>query len=109
MATLTVVVPTYAGLQISGVAASGGGDLLPNDGRTLLHVQNNGVSPINVTLTPSGPAAGLSYQAVIGVVASGTIKVFGPFPPQQFNNANGQIPIAYSGVTSVLVTAIQVP
>lgn len=108
MATLTVVTPTYAGLQISGVAASGGGDSMPNDGRTLLVVQNNGGSTITVTITPSGPAAGLSYQAVAGVVASGTIKVFGPFPTQQFNNVNGQIPISYSSVTSLLVSAVQV-
>lgn len=109
MATLALTVPTFNGTQISGAAASGGGDLMPNDGRTVLHVQNNGGSPINVTITPSGTAAGLSYQAIVQAVAAGTIKVFGPFPTQQFNNANGQVPITYSGVTSVLVTAVQVP
>lgn len=109
MATLALTVPTYNGVQISGAAASGGGDLMPNDGRTVLHVQNGGGSPINVTITPSGTAAGLSYQTIVQAVAAGTIKVFGPFPTQIFNNASAQVPITYSGVTSVLVAAVQVP
>lgn len=109
MATLTVLTPNFNGVALGAVSASGGGDEFPNDGRSVLYIKNGGGSPINLTITPSGTIGGLSYQTIVAAISAGAERIFGPFPTQQFNNANGRVPLSYSGVTSVTVAVIQVP
>lgn len=116
MATLTVqnlvivgdIGPTY-------VAASGGGDEMPNDGDTFLHVKNGGGAGITVTLTAQvtsrdaegfGPFTRANQVVSVG---AGAERMIGPFPPKTWNNANGRVAIAYSAVTSVTVGAFKVP
>ena len=107
MATLAVVTAAVTGATYTPTAAAGGGDVFSNsDGNTRLLVTNGGGSSINVTITPQNTVNGLSLSAVVVAVAAGVSKVFGPFPPQYFNNSSGQVVLTYSGVTSVTVAVI---
>ncbi|UCD57872.1 MAG: hypothetical protein JSV16_01815, partial [Candidatus Hydrogenedentota bacterium] len=51
---------------------------------------------------------GYDHNAVVSVPASGE-KMIGPFPKDRFNDTAGKVQIAYSGVTSVTVAAIELP
>lgn len=108
MAAIAILRPGHAGVALTTQSASAGGDTLQNDGQTILYVQNNGGSNINVTLTPATTPDGLSFQAVVVAVVSGTAKIIGPFPPKYFNDTSGQVAVAYSAVTSVVVAGIGV-
>lgn len=104
-----------AGLNATYVAAAGGGDVAPNDGRTVLHVKNGGGGSINVTVTANAatvqdPNKGtLTKPNVVVAVPNGQERFIGPFPPAAFNDANGNVPITYSGVTTVTIAAVRVP
>lgn len=115
MAALTRQNLAEAGLNATYVAASGGGDTVPNDGETFLHVKNGGVGSINVTVAA---AVATVFKEGFGTLVRGNIVVavpngaerfIGPFPPSAFNDVNGSVPITYSGVTSVTVAALKVP
>lgn len=106
MATLTVVTAAVTGSVYTPAAAAAGGDVFPNDGNTRLLVTNGGGGSINVVATPQNTVNGLSLSAVVVAVAAGASKVLGPFLPQYFNNASGQVVLTYSGVTSVTVSVI---
>lgn len=117
MATLTPAVITEAGVAISLSAAAGGGDQFanPSDARTYLHVNNGGGGSITVTITAQVASAQVPGKGLMtkanggGSVANGAAKVFGPFPAEMFNDANGNVQVTYSGVTSVTVGAFRLP
>lgn len=117
MATLTLQQLLESGdIGASYVAASAGGDLMPNDGHTLLHVKNGGAGSITVTVTAQvasrdvGPGYGSYARAdVVATVGAGAERFIGPLPRLAFNNASGQAAVSYSGVTSVTVAAIRIP
>lgn len=117
MATLTLQnLVRSGGLVPSYAAASGGGDEMPNDGKTLLHVKNAGGGSINVTLTAqvtsrdAGPGFGAySLADLVVAVGAGAERIIGPLPRRAFNNASERVAIAYSGVTSVTVGAFKLP
>lgn len=117
MATLTIqslvetgsIAPSYA-------AAGAGGDEMPNDGKTILHVKNGGVGSINVTIAAqvtsrdAGPGYGLFTRAdLVVAVPNGGERMIGPLPSRAFNNANARAAITYSGVTTVTVAALRFP
>lgn len=108
MAAIAILRPTFAGLALTTQAAAAGGDTLQNDGQTILYIKNGGGASINVTLTPAAPPAGLTFQNVVVAVAAGAERLIGPFPPLYFNNVNGQVAVAYSAATSVVVAGIGV-
>jgi hypothetical protein len=104
------------GMEASYAAASGGGDVMPNDGKTLLHVKNGGGGAITVTIAAVvaskdvGVGYGLYTRANVAVVVDAAEERFiGPLPDRAFNNASGQAAISYSGVTSVTVAALKMP
>lgn len=117
MATLTVQnLATTGSLNPSYAAADVAGDVMPNDGKTVLHVKNAGVGSINVTITAqvasrdAGPGYGTYTRAdLVVAVPNGGERIIGPLPKIAFNNAQGQAAIAYSGVTSVTVAALRFP
>lgn len=108
MATLTVqnmvgtsgVVPTYA-------SAAGGGDKFANDGKTLLHVKNDDVSPITVTITGRQACNQGTTHNLTMTVAGGAEKMIGPLDQGRFNDASGLVDVGYSAVTSVTVAALK--
>ena len=114
MALLTNVNTAEAGATVTGAAAAGGGDTADNTyGKTLLLVRNGGGSSINVTITAQNTSFSndklgtVTKGNTVKAVAAGGMEIFGPFPPNVYNNASGQIAISYSAVTSVTVTAIK--
>lgn len=119
MAQLAIQTHVFAGLNPTFAAAAGGGDAFANanDERTYIRVKNGGGAPITVTINPvspnsvkqqgvtPGPVSLPSYS--VAVPASGDMTI-GPFPAA-YTDANGNVNVSYSGVTSVTVAAIRMP
>jgi hypothetical protein len=107
MAVLTVQQIALAGIVPSYAAAAGGGDEFANDGRTFLHVKNGGGSPITVTVTTPKKVKGVDIENPAISVSNGSEKMIGPFDPEIFTATDGNVDVAYSGVTSVTVAAVK--
>lgn len=114
MAVLTVqrISSTKAALTLA--AAAGGGDSFPNTGKEMLAIKNAG-SQITLTVTASGPACDYGVAATTAhdqthtIPADSATYLIGPFPTKQFNDANGRVQLAYSGVTTVTVQVLALP
>ena len=113
MATLTVQDAAEGG-GITFVTATGGGDVAPNDGKTLLVFWNDDASLAQVTVTAqdtTATAAGfgaVTKADAVKSIAANTADVMGPFPTTAFNNASGQIAVTYTSVTDLDVAAVRV-
>lgn len=109
MATLGVETAVLTGLEPTANAAAAGGDVVPNDGRTVIVVANADASPHDVTVSsPTDCNQGGSHDAVVTVPA-GEKRVIGPFKRTRFNNGSGQIALTYSDSTGMTVEVISVP
>lgn len=115
MAALTPVVASRgAGADLSTLtAASAGGDTFPAGPNSFLRVKNAGASPCTVTVTQaalSGPLgttiAPLALAPAVAITTGD--RLFGPFPPYPFGDANGNVNVTYSSTTSVTVLAVTV-
>jgi len=85
---------------------------MANDGRTVLRVKT-GATTANLTITPTakiqdGSAAGLSPASPVVALAANKDYLIGPFPPSVYNDANGEVGLAFSAVTSITVQALRV-
>lgn len=109
MAVLTVQEIDRSGLQPSFVAAAGGGDSFPNDGRTYLETINGSGGAVTVTAAIQKQTDAVTPAGKATSVAAGQREKFGPFPPEVYNDANGRVQITYSGVTSVTVGVFRLP
>lgn len=119
MAQLSPSLHALAGLNPNFVAASAGGDAFADAGdeRTYVRVKNGGASAITVTVAPVSPTSvkvpGVTPQPVslpsysVSVPASGDMTI-GPFP-SAYRDANSNVNLTYSAVTSVTVAAIRMP
>lgn len=106
MALLNVQKASLTGLAPTFTAAAAGGDAFVNDGRTLLYVKNGGASEITVTVNSQQPCNyGFDHDLQVAIPASGE-RIIGPFRQDRFNDANGQVVVTYTAVTSVTVAAI---
>jgi len=92
------------------VAATEGGDLCPNDGRTFLHFKNGATQETTVTIDSLAACdQGADHNAVV-VLPVSEDRMIGPFPRGRFNNAAGKLAITYAGgVVNLTVAAISVP
>lgn len=118
MATLTRQVLGEDGLTASYVAATVSGDQVTNsDGKTFLHVKNASGGSITVTVaeqitgtTVTNPTLGkLTKANATKAIGAGAEAFFGPFAKGGFNDANSNIQITYSGVTSLTIAALYIP
>ena len=108
MAVLTVQQAALTGLNSSYGAAAGGGDQFANTGKAMLHVKN-GASSKTVTVDSQTPCSqGVDHDAVVAIPA-GEERMIGPFPKARFDDANGDVQITYSAVTSVTVAVVELP
>ncbi len=113
MATLAVQDAPEAG-GVTYVTAAGGGDVVPNDGKTILVFWNDDSALAVVTVTAqdttaNAPGFGAVTKAdAVKSIAANTADVLGPFPTTAFNNASGQIVVTYSSVTDLDVAAVRV-
>jgi hypothetical protein len=109
MATLSVQRVSRAGTVITYGAAAGGGDDFPNDGKTVIAIDNADASPITVTFTlavdphSAEPTQETTETAI--TVTNATVKHIGPFPTNKFGTS---VAVAYSAVTSVTVAVIAI-
>jgi tryptophan synthase beta subunit len=109
MALLTALgAVVAAGLRIDNlVAANGGGDSFANTGVQRFIIKNADASPKTVTfITQKTVGGGLAVADEAVVVPAGQTYIAGPFPPDLYNDGNGQVQVTYSAVTSVTVGVI---
>lgn len=103
MAALVPTQISMAGGVDTLAAAAGGGDTFLNDGRCEFEVNNGSGAPITVTFVAQSKVQGLTITNPAVAVAAGARRKFGPFPPEIFNDASGNVSVTYSGVTSLTV------
>lgn len=104
MAEIPVVTPGYRAAFYTQ-SANAGGDYFRNTDATVLYFKNSGGGAINITITPA-PIGNLSFAPVVVAVAAGQEKVVGPFDHESFNAVGGNVNVAYSGVSGLVVGAI---
>jgi hypothetical protein len=85
---------------------------MANDGKTQLHIKT-GATTANLTLTTQskvqdGSAAGLVPTAPVIALAANKNYVLGPFSPSVYNDANGELNMAFSAIASIQVQAVRV-
>jgi hypothetical protein len=110
MAQLSVsTINPATGLVVSTLGAcNAGGDSFPNSGRTFLAVKNGSGGALTVLLDNPNPDnfgyTGTALDQTLSV-AAGETRIFGPFLPARFNDANGLVQMTYpGGVTSLTLT-----
>ena len=94
--TMTVVVASKAGLldmaahasALAGNAVGSDKFLIPNDGKTVLFIQ--AVTGDTWTVTAVACSHGRT-ETLTNVVAAGKQAMLGPWNPEMFNNASGQV------------------
>ncbi len=111
MATLTVYDSPEGG-GVTFAAASSGGDVFPNDGKTLFVIVATAARTVTATAqdtTATVPGFGACTKAdAVQAVEINTTDVMGPFPTTAFNNASGRVAIGYSSVTDLTIAVIRV-
>jgi hypothetical protein len=113
MATPTIQEITRAGSGLTPSYAAGSVTetyLIANNGAVLLHVKKDNVNDCVVTVATPNTVEGLAiadYTAT--VVATTGDKMIGPFPPNIYNNAAGQIAVTFSEDTGLTFAVIRLP
>lgn len=82
--------------------------IIPNDGRSILHVVNGGGSPTTVTIVTTYSAGGLDLPDQTVSVPAGEERMIGPFPTNLYNDGEGKIDVSFSFITSVSFAALRV-
>jgi hypothetical protein len=112
MAAIPTTQVTRAGADIqAALQAATAADTLTADGEVWLRVQNLGASPCVVTVTPpagTGPGGTtIAPLALAAVPITTGDRMFGPFPPNPFADAAGNVNLTYSSISSVKVCALR--
>ncbi|WP_433067441.1 hypothetical protein [Dactylosporangium sp. CS-033363] len=95
--------------SVPGTGAGNGIDWV-NSGREVAIVVNTSGAPITVTEVIGTTVAGAVPAAPTKSVAATTgISVLGPYPPGQYNDANGKMALDFSASASVKVVLVDVP
>jgi len=94
------------GLETVYTAANVDGHSVANNGEMFLHVKNEAVADITVTLVSVADPWGRTGDRAI-VVSAGEERMIGPIPPLLFNQADGTVNVNFSAVTTVTVAAIR--
>ncbi len=109
MAILTVTEFNPTGVAAAPVAAAGGGDSFPNDGKTYFEITNGDASSKTITFAVTETVDGdLNVPDRTVTVLAGARTRVGPFRPSRYNDANERVAVSYSAVTSVTVEAFKV-
>lgn len=109
MATLTPVSPARAPNELAGQAASAGGDQWANSGKELLVVEHTNGAGSEVTLTVTTVVT-IDGEAVADkeiAIPAGTRHLLGPFPPNIYNDGEGNASVACDDETDIEVALIQ--
>jgi len=104
MATLTVQQATIAGVTPTFVAVAAS-DVFANNGKTYIEVKNGNAGADTVAIDSLVACnQGTDHDGGGSVPATTGDKIFGPFDPTRFNNANGQVTITHSVTATVTCT-----
>jgi hypothetical protein len=109
MALLATQGVTFAGVQPSLAAATGGGDSFTPANNLFLYVNNGGGSSITVTVVTPQTTRGQAIADLSVSVVNGTARFIRISPSDFFADpTTGLGAITYSGVTTVTVGVFQV-
>lgn len=104
---LTVQDLAATGITPSFAAANADGHSLHGDGKSVIEVKNGG-SQITVTIQTPATVSGLAVaEQVVTIPATTGDKIIGPFPPNTYNQADGDVYIDFSAVASVTIGAFR--
>lgn len=113
MATPTIqeIVRTGSGLTPAyGAALTTETYLIPNNGAVFLHVIKAGLGDCTVTVATPGSVDGFAVPDLTAtVLATVGNKMIGPFPPNIYNDASGNIAVTFSEVTSLTFAVLRLP
>lgn len=109
MAALTVVASARFANAITWANAAGGGDEFANTGKELLLVShtNGGGSTVTLTITTEATSDGLAVADRTVSIAAGSFHVLGPFPKGIYNDADGNVNLAWSSATDIDIAVIR--
>ena len=80
----------------------------PNDGAVILHIINAGGSDDTVTIVANKTIGGLAVADQTVVVTAGEERFIGPFPPDIYNNSDGEVEWTHSFITTVTQSALHI-
>jgi hypothetical protein len=110
MAQLAITPINRAGVN-SGTAGTActatTGDTFPNDGNTVLEVNNGSGASITVTITPTATVDGSIPAAKVITIPTLTRSLIGPFDPKLYNDTNSLVTFICSAVTTVTAKALR--
>ena len=105
-----IVVQDSGGLTGSQLTTAAGAATMefPNDGKTMLYVDNQDVSVTNVGVLSAICSHGRAKDIVAYAVPASEVHKLGPFSPELFNDANGLVQVTFSNITSLFAAAIRI-
>lgn len=107
MAVLSPQFSKAGGTSLAFAAADAGGDQFEPSARNRLVVVNDDAGSITVTVvTPGNDKYGNARPDIDFSIPAGESAVFGPFPQDLADPADGLVDVSYSGVTNVTVALI---
>jgi len=95
-----------AALTPSYTAAHVDGFKMPNDGRAFIIVKTTDTGTVLTIQTPN-TVDGLAIAERTVTIAFPAERVIGPFPPNDYNQASGEVYFDFSVLTNVTIAAFQ--
>lgn len=108
MADITPQVIVAEGIVRSHEGCASGGDAFVNSGRHYISVINaHAADPRTVTVNSQVNCnQGVDHDVAVVITAAQDEKIFGPFPKDRFNDADGKVQITYSDSAADLTIAV---
>lgn len=103
--------PTAAGAAptvIEGLSSADTQVIANKNGDVILRVINGGAEAATVTVVTPGEVGGNAVADRTIEVAAGATRLIGPFDPETYNDAKGNLAVKFSKVTSVKLEVTQV-
>lgn len=107
--TLTVYDSVRAGLDLTASKTTvvvANTYLMPNDGRTVLHVNNTTGSTNVTTIDTPNSVDGLAIANRTVSQATAKDYVIGPFPPAIYNNSAGKVSITFDQTVDIVAVRV---
>lgn len=97
------------GLKAVYTAVTVAGVEFPNDGKTIITVKNAAAGASVVTVATPATFGGLAVADLTVSIPAGEEHLIGPFPVSLFNDANGNVGVTASVVTTTTMAVLRVP
>jgi len=95
----SALTPAYVAPDVAGSSFS-------NGGQEILHVKTGGTGA-TVTIPIPGTIDGQSVASKSYVLGTTQERFIGPFPPNIYNQASGEVYVDYSSITTVTVAVLR--